>query len=134
MKISPLKDVKDNFSRHIRDCQRDHQPLLVTKDGRPAVLLVPVAEDADVESLVLAWSPQFRRFIEESRERRRHGDSLPFSDLKAELLAEEPPQEPQAASTARRSRTVVRQASSAPVKKQAPRQPKVRAKAHKTKS
>lgn len=86
MKITALKDAKDNFSRYVSTCQKEQEPLLVTKGGKPAVLLVPVAADVDVENLVLAWSPRFREMIEQSRERRRQGDSLSFKTLKEELL------------------------------------------------
>lgn len=67
MRIAPLADVKTHFSRFIDEC--DAGPVVVTRNGRPAAMLVPIADGDDIERLVLAHSPRFRRLLEEADRR-----------------------------------------------------------------
>ena len=58
MKIESLRDVKNNFSEVIEALPRTG-PVLVTKNGKSAALLIPIDENTDIETLVLSNSPRF---------------------------------------------------------------------------
>jgi len=75
VKIAPLVDVKARFSSYV-DHTRDG-PIVVTKNGRPAALLVAVpANDEELERLILAHTPRFRRILEAADRRIRRGEGL----------------------------------------------------------
>jgi len=81
MKISPLADVKTHFSRFLDECQEE--PIVVTRNGRPAAVLVPVREGDDLETLVLSHSPRFRDLLEAADRRALQG--VPYEIFWARL-------------------------------------------------
>lgn len=75
MKIAPLADVKTRFSRYVEGCQED--PVIVTKNGRPAAVLVAAPRDeAELERFVLANTPRFRALLEAAARRLARGGGL----------------------------------------------------------
>jgi prevent-host-death family protein len=75
MRIAPVADVKARFSSYVDEC-RD-QPVMVTKNGRPAAMLVSVPTDPDeLERFILAHTPRFRRLLEAADRRIRKGRGL----------------------------------------------------------
>ncbi len=58
MKIKSLREVKNRFSEVIEALPQTG-PVVVTKNGKSAALLVPIGEDADLETLILSNSPRF---------------------------------------------------------------------------
>lgn len=59
MRIAPVADVKARFSSYLE--QSEKGPVVVTKNGRPVAVLVAVTEEDEIERLVLAHTPKFRR-------------------------------------------------------------------------
>ena len=87
MKIAPVADVKAKLSSYVEACHDD--PVIVTKNGRPAALLVAAPEDsADLERLVLANTPRLRHLLDEAEARIREGRGLDHEDF---WRAAEPP-------------------------------------------
>jgi prevent-host-death family protein len=75
VKIAPIADVKARFSSFVDGC-RD-QPVMVTKNGRPAAMLVSVPTDPDeLERFILAHTPRFRRLLDAAERRVRKGSGL----------------------------------------------------------
>ena len=75
MKIAPVADVKARFSSFLDECQ--DQPVMVTKNGRPAAMLVAVPEDPDeLERFILAHTPRFRRLLDAADRRIQKGRGL----------------------------------------------------------
>ena len=58
MRIESLREVKNHFSEVI-DALPQTGPVLVTKNGKSAALLIPISENTDLESLILSNSPRF---------------------------------------------------------------------------
>jgi prevent-host-death family protein len=58
MKIESLREVKNNFSEVI-EALPDTGPVLVTKNGKSAALLIPIDESTDLETLILSNSKRF---------------------------------------------------------------------------
>ncbi len=62
MKIEGLREVKNNFSEVIEALPKTG-PIVVTKNGRSAALLLPIDEDTDLETLILINSQRFLEVI-----------------------------------------------------------------------
>jgi len=67
MKIAPVTEVKTRFSAYLERCQDG--PVIVTKNGRPVAVLISILEDDDLERLVLAYTPRFRRLLDAAEQR-----------------------------------------------------------------
>lgn len=67
MKIAPVAEMKTHFSAYLEQCQEG--PVIITKDGRPVAVLIPVLEEDDLERLVLAYTPRFRRLLDAAEQR-----------------------------------------------------------------
>jgi len=67
MKVAPVADVKAHFSAYLERCQDG--PVVVTKNGRPVAVLISILEDDELERLVLAHTPRFRRLLDAAEQR-----------------------------------------------------------------
>jgi prevent-host-death family protein len=66
MKIVPLADAKARLSAYVDECMAEG-PVIITRNGKPAaVLLAPIDED-DLDRLLLARSPRFQSLLKKSR-------------------------------------------------------------------
>jgi len=63
MKIESLREVKNNFSEVIEALPKTG-PVVVTKNGRSAALLLPIDEDTDLETLILSNSQRFWKLFD----------------------------------------------------------------------
>ncbi len=67
MKIAPVAEVKARFSEYVK--ASEDGPVVVTKNGRPAVVMIAVGDDdEELERLILAHSPRFQEVLRKSRE------------------------------------------------------------------
>ena len=87
MKLKPLAEAKTHLSALVAPGQ--DEPVLITRNGRPAAVLVPVPEDADVEDLALSFSPAFREILERSRRSLARGEGIPLDQARRMLLDED---------------------------------------------
>ena len=73
MKIAPIADVKARFSHYLEQCAEG--PIVVTKNGRPAAVLLRVTDEEELERLVLAHTPRFMALLDSAyaRIRKRGG-------------------------------------------------------------
>ncbi len=53
MKIESLREVKARLSKLIKDLPSERS-VVITKNGRPCAVLLPVTEETDLESLLLS--------------------------------------------------------------------------------
>jgi PHD/YefM family antitoxin component YafN of YafNO toxin-antitoxin module len=80
MRIAPLADVKARLSAYLDECGVQG-PLVITRNGKAAaVLLVPEDED-DLERLILARSPRFQALLNRSRQSIKEGKGLSEADF-----------------------------------------------------
>jgi prevent-host-death family protein len=66
MKIASVADVKAHFSEFLRATRSG--PVIITKNGRPSAVLLPIESEAELERLILAYSPRFREIVEQSKQ------------------------------------------------------------------
>lgn len=84
MKIASVAEVKARFSEFVK--ASEDGPIVVTRNGRPAVVMIAVSEDEDeLERLVLAHSPKFRTILRQSRESIRTGAGVRHEDFWEDL-------------------------------------------------
>ena len=80
MKIAPLADVKARFSNYVE--KLDDGPVIVTKNGRAAAVLVSVPSgDDELERFVLAHTPKFRRLLDSAYDRIRSTGGIKHRDF-----------------------------------------------------
>ncbi len=93
MKIAPLADVKAKLSAYV-DTSEKEGPVIITRNGKPVAVLIAPKDEDDLETLVLARSPQFLARIERARRSIRQGKGLSEADFwKAVEKQPRPPQD-----------------------------------------
>jgi prevent-host-death family protein len=79
MKIAPVADVKARFSSYLEQCADG--PVIVTKNGRPAAVLMAVTDDEELERLVLAHTPRFMAVLDSAFERVQKGRGMKHAEF-----------------------------------------------------
>lgn len=75
MKIAPLADVKARLSAYVDECGVEG-PIVITRNGKAAAVLLVPYDDDDLERLMLARSPHFQSMLEGSRRSIKKGEGL----------------------------------------------------------
>lgn len=75
MKIAPLADVKARLSAYLDECGAEG-PIVITRNGKPAAVLLVPYDDDDLERLMLGRSPRFQALLERSRQSIKQGKGL----------------------------------------------------------
>jgi len=76
LKRVPLSEIKDDLSRYLR--RAADAPIVVTRHGRPAGVLIGFASEEDWFDYQLESDPRFARRIERAREQLRAGQGVPL--------------------------------------------------------
>jgi prevent-host-death family protein len=80
MKIESLRQVKNNFSEVIEALPKTG-PVVVTKNGRSAALLISIDENTDLETLILSNSRRFWQLFDRAASGKRTPlEALPDPD------------------------------------------------------
>jgi prevent-host-death family protein len=56
MKIASVTEIGPHFNAYVKASESG--PVVVTRDGKPVVVLVGIDDEDEVERLVMAYSPQ----------------------------------------------------------------------------
>lgn len=80
MKIAPLADVKARLSAYLDECEAQG-PVVITRNGRVAAVLLAPRDEEDLERLILARSPRFQDLLRRSRTSIRTGHGLPKAEV-----------------------------------------------------
>jgi prevent-host-death family protein len=65
MKIAAIADVKANLSTYVKVAKEEL--VVITRNGKPVAVLLPIEEEDDLERLVLAYSKRFQGLLAEAR-------------------------------------------------------------------
>jgi len=79
MKEVPLSEIKDDLSRFLREAES--QEIVITRHGKPAVLLIGFESEDDWFEYRLENDPRFLRRIEQARNSLRNGRGIRLEDL-----------------------------------------------------
>jgi prevent-host-death family protein len=79
MKIAPVADVKARLSKYLKECAEG--PVVVTKNGRPAAVLVAVTDEEELERLILAHTPRFVALLNAAQDRIKKSGGVRHDDF-----------------------------------------------------
>ncbi len=80
MKVASLADVKARLSAYIEELPTNG-PVVITRNGKAAAVLIAPENDQDLERLLLARSPQFQALLNRSRKSIQEGRGLSGDEL-----------------------------------------------------
>ena len=86
MRIASVADVKARFSGYLKESQQG--PIVVTKNGKPVALLLSVTDEAEIERLILAYSPKFQGILRIAEQQISEGKGIYHDDFWREVEAE----------------------------------------------
>ncbi|HWB13521.1 MAG TPA: type II toxin-antitoxin system Phd/YefM family antitoxin [Pirellulales bacterium] len=75
MRIAPLADVKARLSAYLDECGSEG-PVVITRNGKAAAVLLVPHDDDDLERLLLGRSPRFQALLDRSRQSIKEGKGL----------------------------------------------------------
>jgi prevent-host-death family protein len=78
MKIESLREVKAKLSKIVKDLPSERS-VVITKNGRPCAVLIPVTEETDLESMLLAQRKDFWEIFDRAH---REGEKRGFTKMK----------------------------------------------------
>ena len=79
MNIASVANVKARLSAFIKESKEG--PVIITRNGHAVAALVPVTDDEDLERLILAYTPKFRRLIEAADKRVQETGGIKHEDF-----------------------------------------------------
>jgi prevent-host-death family protein len=80
MRIAPLADVKARLSAYLDECAVEG-PVVITRNGKAAAVLLVPYDDDDLERLMLGRSPRFQALLDRSRQSLKEGRGLSAKDF-----------------------------------------------------
>ena len=83
MKIASIADVKANLSAFVK--ASEEELVVITKNGKPVAVLLPMEDDDELERLAIAYSKRFQTILTEAREHIQHGGGIAHDDFWSEF-------------------------------------------------
>jgi len=83
MKSVRLSEITGSLSDYAREGLRE--PVVVTRQGRPLVAVMPLTPFDDRESVTLATNAKFMEIIERSRASAREHGTIPLAEVRKRL-------------------------------------------------
>jgi prevent-host-death family protein len=75
MRIAPLADVKARLSAYLEKCNVEG-PVVITRNGKAAAVLLVPQDDDDLERIMLGRSPRFQALLKRSRQSIKSGKGV----------------------------------------------------------
>ncbi len=89
MKIASVAEIKSRFSAFLK--ASEDGPVVVTRNGKPAAVIVGIQDEEEIERLLMAYSPRLQAILEASRKQIREGEVLGHEEFWAEVEASRTP-------------------------------------------
>lgn len=83
-----VEKAKAGFSAYLK--ASEESPVVVTRNGKPVAVLVGLADEDEIERLVLAYSPRFRAILEAGRQQMREGKTIPHEEFWQKMERDDP--------------------------------------------
>ena len=88
MKIAPIAEVKAKFSAYLKASEEG--PVVVTRHGKPVAVLLAVEDEAELERLMLAYSPRLQALLRRARQQMRKRGGIEHEEFWQAVEAETP--------------------------------------------
>ncbi len=79
MKIASVADVKAHLSAYLKASAQG--PVVVTRNGKAVAVLVAIADDEELERLLMAHSPRLQAILGAARQRIQEGKGIPHEQF-----------------------------------------------------
>ncbi len=89
MNIASVAEVKAKFSAYVKASEEG--PVIVTRNGRPAAVLLAIEDGDELERLILAYSPKFQAILNAGRREIRETGGIPHEEFWRQVEAETQP-------------------------------------------
>ena len=80
MRFVGVRELRQRMSELLQAVRRDREALVLTYRGKPFGAILPLEEE-DLEDLILAYHPEFRRAWEEARCEIDRGEYLTLKEV-----------------------------------------------------
>jgi prevent-host-death family protein len=77
MKIESLREVKARLSKIVKELPSERS-VVITKNGRPCAVLLPVTEETDLETMLLSQRKDFWELLDRAH---KEGEKKGFTRL-----------------------------------------------------
>jgi prevent-host-death family protein len=91
MKIASVAEIKSRFSAFLKASEAG--PVVVTRNGRPAAVIIAVQDEDEIERLLMAYSPHLRAILDRSRQQFRDGEWLSEEEFWSQFKDAQPAEE-----------------------------------------
>lgn len=68
MKVENIKEVKARFNRIVKELATEGS-VVITRNGRPCAVLMPITEDTDLEIVALSQNKRFWKLYDAALEK-----------------------------------------------------------------
>ena len=79
MRVASVADVKAKFSSYLKTSEEG--PVVITKNGKPVAVILSIADEDEIERLLLAYSPKFKGLLEIAERQIREGEGQSHGDF-----------------------------------------------------
>jgi prevent-host-death family protein len=86
MRIASVADVKAQFSAYLKASEQG--PVVVTRNGKPVAVVLAVADEDELERLMMAHLPRLQAILTAARERLQAGAGIPGEQFWAGMEGE----------------------------------------------
>ncbi len=86
MKIAPIAEMTARFRAYLKAAEDG--PVVVTRKGKAVAVLLSVADDDEVERLILAHSPKFQKILNRGKQQIRETGGIKHDDFWQQVEAE----------------------------------------------
>jgi prevent-host-death family protein len=94
MKIASIADAKAHLSAYVKASEAEL--VVITRNGKAVAVLLPMADDEELERLALAYSKRFQAILTEARAQIATSGGIPHAEFWREMGFEDmhpdPPQ------------------------------------------
>ncbi len=80
MKMAPVADVKARLSAYLDEC-KSKGPVIITRNGKAAAILLAPKDDEDWERLILSHSRRFQVLLRKSRRSIKAGKGVSHNEF-----------------------------------------------------
>lgn len=86
MKIASIAEMKAHLSAYVK--ASEEELVVITRNGKPVAVLLPMEDDEELERLALAYSKRLQAILNEARHQITTTGGIPHADFWREMGCE----------------------------------------------